>query len=197
VLCLIDPSDRFLRLGPELSVIFWSTPMMHPRKILSIIVILLASLGLLTMAQAQQTLPLPLPLDGQPRATVELLVNGGFEADTDGDKIPDGWEGRRTNLPKKDKIKCNKPDKSFASTGSCAFMFKGNPDGQSSKLRQILTDTSLIANGNTLTLSAYVYSKSGVADGKIANVKVRFSNDTKLKLDLRLPENAPAGYMQL
>ena len=171
--------------------------MMHPRKMLSIIVILFASLGLLTMAQAQQTLPLPLPLDGQPRATIELLVNGGFEADADGDKIPDGWEGRRTNLPKKDKIKCNKPDKAFANTGTCAFMFKGNPDGQSSKLRQIVTDTSLIANGNMLTLSAYVNSKSGEADSKVANVKIRFSNDTKLKLDLRLPENPTSGYIHL
>lgn len=166
-------------------------------KILLITVVLLSSLGLLTMTYAQQTLPLPLPLDGQPRATVELVINGGFEINNDGDKVPDGWESRKINLPKKDKLKCNKPDKVIAHSGTCAFIFKGNPGWETSKLRQIVPDTSAIVDGSVLTLSAYVDPKSGDPDSKIANVKVRFSDNSKLKLDLFLPTTPTSGYTLL
>src|SRR5690606_27806401 len=99
----------------------------------------------------------PLPLDeGQSRATIDLLTNNGFEADANGDKIPDGWSGKKTDLPKKDKLKCNKNGKVFTNSGECAFMFKGNPDGSKSKLKQSITNTDAIVNGSTLIFSAYV-----------------------------------------
>ncbi|MBC8100016.1 MAG: hypothetical protein H7Y11_11285 [Armatimonadetes bacterium] len=45
---------------------------------------------LISSVQAQQLVPLPAP---GARATTELLTNGSFETDSEGDKIPDGWTG--------------------------------------------------------------------------------------------------------
>src|SRR5690606_32337249 len=61
-----------------------------------------------------------------PTPTLNPLANGGFEADADGDKLPDGWKRKKTTIAKPDKLKCDKVDKTFAYSGACAFMFKGN-----------------------------------------------------------------------
>ena len=50
------------------------------------------------------------------------MVNGGFEVDANGDKVPDGWKG--VDLTK-DSLKCNKDTKTVAHDGNCAFKFKG------------------------------------------------------------------------
>jgi hypothetical protein len=157
----------------------------------------------LTLIQAQTDPPLPLPLNDtaaslHTRATVELLSNPSFETNTDGDNIPDGWTGKKTSVSKADKQKCNKTGKVFANTGNCAFMFKGNPGGEKSKLNATLTNLTSIVDGSTLRLSAYLDPRSGVPSSKVASVKLKLTNGTKLKLELRLPSSAVSnGYAQL
>jgi hypothetical protein len=61
--------------------------------------------------------------DDDPFAT-ELLFNGGFETNEDGNKIPDGWTiVRKTH----DKLVCN-PDKAYA--GNCAFKVQRGTAGK-------------------------------------------------------------------
>lgn len=171
---------------------------MHFRRTIFFFFILSTSLTLLSLVQAQQPDPLPLPLEpakAQNRATVELLTNTSFETDADNDKIPDGWVGKKTNLVKKDKYKCNKPEKIVANTGECAFMFKGNVDGSKSKLQQSIPTITSIVDGGTLTLSAFVDPRSAVIGSRIAKAKVKFSDNTKIKLDLLLQESDT--YLQL
>ena len=164
---------------------------MQHRRILIILLALISALSLISWVQAQ---PIPLPLDSSGRANVELLTNAGFELDTNGDKIPDGWSGKKTDLSKADKQKCNKNGKVFARTGNCAFMFKGNPDGSKSKLRQNVTNTAAILNSDTLTLSAYVDARSAAPGSKIAMAKFKLSDGSKIKLQLSIPASPTAGY---
>jgi hypothetical protein len=174
------------------------------RKPSVVLFIVLALFTVFSLISAQSDIPLPLPSepDGgsaqfQDRSSVELLTNGGFEVDGNGDKLPDGWKAKNTNVAKSDKLKCNKPDKVVAYTGSCAFQFSGNPTGEESKLSQDIAAIESIVNGSTLTLSAYLDPKGGVAGSKIASLKVKLSDSSKLKLDLRLPSaDSIASYTQ-
>jgi hypothetical protein len=175
------------------------------RKPSVILFIVLALFTVFSLISAQSDIPLPLPSepDGgsaqfQDRSSIELLTNGSFEVDLDGDKLPDGWKAKNTNVAKSDKLKCNKPDKIVAYNGNCAFQFSGNPTGEESKLSQDIPAIESIVNGGTLTLSAYLDPKSGVAGSKIASLKVKLSDSSKLKLDLRLPSDASTSdYTQL
>jgi hypothetical protein len=168
---------------------------MRRRSVLSSLLLALSgvlALSVFTLIQAQ---PIPLPLDAaQSRATTEFLTNTSFEGDSNGDKLPDGWDGSKTGDPSADKQKCNKEGKVFAHTGDCAFMFKANPDGGKSKLKQEIANFSSIVNDSELTFSAYVDQRSGVPDSKFANAKLKLSDDSKLKLELRLPASATTGY---
>jgi hypothetical protein len=172
---------------------------MHHRRLLVVMLTLLSIIAFYGFAQAQ---PIPLPLNPdtdslQNRALIELLINTDFELDSNGDKLPDGWTGKKTDIASTDKLKCNKPEKVFAYSGDCAFMFKGNPGGDSSKLVQQIADISAIIDGSELFLSAHVDMRSGVPGSKIASVKIKLSDDSKLKLDLRLPASPVSGYTQL
>jgi N-acetylneuraminic acid mutarotase len=119
---------------------------------------------------------------GTPDGSIELLVNGSFEVDNGGDKVPDGWKGKQLSS---DKIKCNKdkdgdgiPDKIVAQDGNCAFQFKGGV-GENARLAQTVSGGSFGA-GDTLTLSGYVNTKAG--SGRL-QVKVKYGDSTsKTKL---------------
>ncbi|MBC8171802.1 MAG: FG-GAP repeat protein [Anaerolineae bacterium] len=118
------------------------------------------------------------PVSGTPTATAipgdELLTNGGFEIDTDTDKVPDGWSQKH---PTKDKLKCNKPEKEVAHTGECAYMFKGGA-GENSKLVQKPTLTGLtFMFGDTLDLSLFLNASNAATNGKI-KVRVGYSDST-------------------
>lgn len=157
---------------------------------------LIAGLVLIAFAQitisGQQAEPLPLSLES--RVPTELLTNPGFEADTDGDGLPDGWSGKGIQLAKADQRKCNKATKVVAYSGECAFRFKGNPGGEQSKLMQQIADVSAIVDHSRLTLSAFV-SVKGSSASPIATAKVQFSNHTKLKLELQ--PSGEAAYTPL
>jgi hypothetical protein len=125
--------------------------------------------------------------------TVSLLVNGGFEIDSDNDKLPDGWTAKKTNADKADKLKCDKDDKLIAHSAPCAFAFSGNPDGSTSTLSQSI-DPAALYDGGMLTLSAWVDPKSAPVGTKFAQAKLSFSDGSSTKLKLSLP-NAN-GYIQ-
>ncbi|HEX2618668.1 MAG TPA: hypothetical protein VHL11_00940 [Phototrophicaceae bacterium] len=116
--------------------------------------------------------------------TVDLLYNGGFEVDLDADKLPDDWSGSNTDVKKSDKLKC---DPSLAHTGDCAFMFRGNPDGTSSKLTQSVPDLSQLIDGANLHFSAFIDPRSGTPGTTFGKVKVALSDGGKLGLDLLIP----------
>jgi hypothetical protein len=126
--------------------------------------------------------------------TVNLLVNGGFEIDSDGDKLPDGWTAKKTDANKADKLKCDKADKIVAHSAPCAFAFSGNPDGSPSALSQQVSDFSALTHGATLTLSAWIDPKSASVGTKFAQVKISYGDGSNTKLKLSLPEGD--GYLQ-
>ena len=126
--------------------------------------------------------------------TINLLANGGFEVDADGDKLPDSWKGKKTTIASADKLKCDKADKTFAYNGTCAFMFKGNPDGSTSKLLQKVSDTSVFVHGATVTLSTWIDPRSAPVGTKFAQAKIVYSDGSKSTLKLSIP--AAGSYIQ-
>jgi CSLREA domain-containing protein len=95
-------------------------------------------------------------------AGLELVVNGGFENDLDGDLLPDNWEPvKSTN----GKIKCNTETKIIAAEGNCSYHFKG-VQGEKSKIRQQI-DLAAIApttlrSSDKLHLYSYVDATGNV-----------------------------------
>jgi hypothetical protein len=173
---------------------------MRFHKILAVLFTLVLCLHIFSMLSAQSDEPLPLPVEPssiafQNRATVELLTNSGFEIDADGNRLPDGWKGKHTDLAKSDRLKCSTSE-AIAYTGQCAFMFRGNSNGVESRLTQTIINSDSIINGSTLTLSAFISSKHAETNQKIASVKVKFSDGSRLKLDLRLLAAAANAYTQ-
>ncbi|HEX2618584.1 MAG TPA: right-handed parallel beta-helix repeat-containing protein [Phototrophicaceae bacterium] len=99
---------------------------------------------------------------------IELLFNGDFEYDSDGDKIPDEWQGKQLTG---DKRKCNQVgEPPVAYSGECAVRFKGST-GEHAKLQQtIVLENFDFAQNDLLTLSAYVRMKGDNVKGKIVAV---------------------------
>ncbi|MBC8100068.1 MAG: hypothetical protein H7Y11_11545 [Armatimonadetes bacterium] len=147
---------------------------------------MLAASLLLSSVYAQQLIPLPAP---GTRAVTELLTNPSFEIDANADKIPDGWTAKNTAITGADKRKCDKPDKLFARTGSCAFQFKGNSDSSKSTLQQKLTDTSALVDGTVVTLSAYIDLNGAAINSTFAQAVIKFSNGSKQTFKLLIPND--------
>jgi hypothetical protein len=125
---------------------------------------------------------------------VELLQNGGFEADSDSDNVPDGWTPKNAAS---DKQKCNKDkdgdgtaDKIFAFEGNCAYQFKG---GENSKLQQSVTVENLSV-GDSLTLSGYVSAKGAV--NTRVKVTVKYTDETLPKGKLTVTVDAETSDYQ-
>ncbi|HEX2619710.1 MAG TPA: hypothetical protein VHL11_06175, partial [Phototrophicaceae bacterium] len=117
----------------------------------------------------------------------ELVVNGGFE---DTALLP--WSVKNNTG---DKIKCDKPGKPVAHTGTCAFRFKGGV-GEKGKLLQILDLTTVtFAAGDTLEFSLYLNASSAAATGK-AKLVIQYADDTASHI-LSLNLVTTAGYQRL
>jgi hypothetical protein len=82
-------------------------------------------------------------LQPTPDGSVELLVNTSYEQFNSDTKQPDNWAGK--NVGTVNKIKCNKPDKTFANSGLCAYVFKGT--GAKVRLQQTISEAVLTSNG--------------------------------------------------
>jgi hypothetical protein len=115
---------------------------------------------------------------------VELLVDGGFEVSAA------GWEIKNATG---DKVKCNKPTKTVAYAGNCAWRFK-SAAGENAKIQQIMT--SGVASGDTLELNGYV-SATGAVDSKV-KVVVKYVDTTlpKSKITVEVVSQT-AGYVGL
>lgn len=115
----------------------------------------------------------------------ELLTNSSFEADTDANKIPDGWKVKAGGAGK---LICNKtgrpgkPDKIVAYDGLCAYQLKGGA-GIKTKISQSLSNVSINA-GDWLRLAAYFNGKK-VVDGAVkVTAKVVYPGDVRAKYKL-------------
>lgn len=153
---------------------------MGRRAVFLLLIMLFISVGLI---QAQPAIPLP-------RTAVELLTNGDFETDADTDKIPDGWNATNTSDPQSDKLKCNKVDVPVAHSGECAFMFRGNANGATTKINQNASDFTALVDGATLQFSAYLDPRSATPGETFAKAKVKLSNGNKLILKLAVPASS-------
>jgi CSLREA domain-containing protein len=107
---------------------------------------------------------------GTPATSSEIVVNGDFELNNNGDKEPDNWKGSQLT---DDKHVCNKTGETVAHGGMCAFQFKG-VTGENSKLTQSV-DADVFddfQNGDLFDLSLWV-EKNGLKKG--AKVQVTFT----------------------
>jgi hypothetical protein len=97
-------------------------------------------------------------------ANEQLLRNGDFNADDDGNKIPDGWVlSSQTN----DKMLCNNTRRTVAFAGRCAMKFAGSA-GEVAQLKQNVKMNGLTPNaGDALTLSGYVLANNPAAKGQL------------------------------
>jgi hypothetical protein len=125
-----------------------------------------------------------------------LLMNGGFEFDTDGDNQPDAWNGKNLS---EERIRCNKDkdgdgilDKVYAASGDCAYQFKGSGVGESSGLDQAINALPFTV-GSSITLDAQVRGTITGSSTKF-NLKLTYADGTKGKLKLGLPEGTLDQY---
>lgn len=120
---------------------------------------------------------------------VSVLNNGGFEALSRIGKVPSNWVGKNTSLFKKDKQKCDKPEKGkyFAYSGDCAFMFKGNPTGERTRITQNIPDVNTFTDGATVAFSVYVDKRSATAGHPIGKLVIKYNNGEKDVMILRIP----------
>lgn len=114
-----------------------------------------------------------------PSTANNLLVNGSFEIDSEGNKQPDGWT---LKFGSKDKQKCNKEEKpAVAFDQQCAYVFKGGGDGitpENAKLEQTVDLTTLTFQaGDSLELAFYINNAGAAVSGQIKLV-VKYADTT-------------------
>jgi hypothetical protein len=124
---------------------------------------------------------------------VELIVNGDFEnLGTDGKPDVTPWTIKNASG---DKAKCNKdkdgdgiPDKIFANTGNCAFVFKGFPS-DAGKIQQTIDLTGVtLGVGDALNLTFAAQTKGG-GPAK-AKLVFKYGDDTKTKVSVDVTDTA-------
>lgn len=120
----------------------------------------------------------------------ELLTNGGFEAPGASGGEAANWKLKNSTS---DKRKCNKPDKTVARAGQCAFQFKGGA-GENSSIVQTISNVTLQPI-NAHTLSVWVQAKKAV-NGAVISAKVIYTDGTKDKLNLSI-EGGTYNYKQI
>jgi len=115
-----------------------------------------------------------------PAPTLELLINGGFDMDSDADGWPDFWTP--VNPRSSEGTRCN----SFARTGGCALKLDGISGG-ATRFRFRVGALGALP-GDSLTLTGYARTKNAQA-GATLRVIVRYVDAPEQKLIL----NAPLG----
>ncbi|HEX2621627.1 MAG TPA: hypothetical protein VHL11_15825 [Phototrophicaceae bacterium] len=124
----------------------------------------------------------------------DLLSNSGFEAVDSATKLPMSWKVQGNMTPKRDKVNC-KGDS--AHEGVCAFIFKGNPGGGKTSLKQKISDTAfgIMTDQSTLNFSAYIDSKSTSPGTALGKVTIHYNDNSKDKLILKVPDGT--GYSEV
>jgi hypothetical protein len=94
----------------------------------------------------------------QNSATSQLLVNGGFEADSDQNKVPDAWSRKNTT---KDERRCNKANEpAIAYSGSCAYFMKGGTPTGGKLVQNVNLSQFNLKAGDTLRLNGFYNKQS-------------------------------------
>lgn len=125
-------------------------------------------------------------------ASEQLLRNGDFNADDDGNKIPDGWV---LTSQTSDKMLCNNARRTVAFAGRCAMKFAGST-GEVAQLKQNVKLTGLTLNaGDTLTLSSYVLANNPAAKGQLVMFVHYASLSKPVKSAIGISPNA--AYTQI
>lgn len=111
-----------------------------------------------------------------------LLVNGGFEINADGDAIlPDNWT--KFGPFKQDQVIS---DPAAARTGSNAVRFVGKPKDKSG-IKQVVDLTSrTFAQGDKLRFSGYLHRKEAPEGLLVMRLNVLYQDKTTQKIDLKL-----------
>lgn len=118
----------------------------------------------------------------------ELLTNGGFEINTDGNRIPDGWTSQHGT---KDLLICQPQELIYE--GNCAYRFKGFP-GENSVLHQTPVNSSFQA-GDTLTFSAFV--RATQTPDLLIKVRIVYADQSVEPLKVRLQTSTGDFYQQI
>jgi glucose/arabinose dehydrogenase len=105
----------------------------------------------------------------------DLLANGDFEAE-----MTQGWQNKGMTGAKR---VCNKPEKTVAHSGDCAFQTKGR--GSTGRLQQNI-GTVEYGVGATLDLSLWAEGKN-IAAGARVQAKVKYVDGSKDTLLVELP----------
>jgi hypothetical protein len=102
----------------------------------------------------------------------ELLVNGSFEVDSDGDFVPDGWRLKNNTGSGH---RCNKPAKPpIAFVGQCAFLFKDSPAGNNKLVQNVNLNVHDLNAGDEITLTGF-YNKQS-AGNLLIHIYVRYES---------------------
>jgi len=127
----------------------------HSRSTSRVVFVLAALILAVFSASAQSTRA----------ATANLVVNGSFEKDTNGDGVPNGWIG--FFLDPGDKRVCNQ-----SKAGACSFKLVG--DGSYKYIKQQIAHNG--TSFDDFTLSGWMKGKDIVTGGGTARVMVEFTH---------------------
>jgi uncharacterized repeat protein (TIGR01451 family)/CSLREA domain-containing protein len=134
----------------------------------------------------------PLPSLTSTSTPLPLLAESSFEADTDGNQLPDGW--KVTGVSSKDKLVSNKPGKIVAYEGEQALRLVAVPSKKGKLQYQIdEVDFSMFQVGDGLELSAWVRGKKFSPGASLSLVVIY--NDPALKKD-RVNFKIPADFYE-
>jgi predicted outer membrane repeat protein len=96
---------------------------------------------------------------------IELLANGDFEQkDTSSKSVLAPWNVKNGTS---DKVKCNKPEKAFSRTGTCAFRFKGGASENAKLVQTVNLNTFTFAAGEVVELHSFINASSATVSGKV------------------------------
>lgn len=99
---------------------------------------------------------------------INFVKNGSFEEFDPTTRLPTGWKSKKLTA---DFVRCNKerpnkPPKIFAQSGNCAFVFQGTA-GENAQISQLVANSDLLIQGDTLTFTGYLQGKAHVGGGRV------------------------------
>jgi hypothetical protein len=116
----------------------------------------------------------------------ELIANGSFETDGNGDSVPDGWTAKNMQINTNDDIVCGP-----FSAGACSFTILGNGKGKT-LIQQINVPG---AATDTFTLSFDTQGTSVPNKGNyLVDVKFYYTNGTKKSFKLKVVAPFPGTF---